>query len=121
MAANNFADLYSGQAKRVIFMSIRLFDYKEFGAETNKSIIDDFNITEYPEKKYVLEFLRNYGEERCVCGSWHDVVTGELHGTDVLKRYGDFSWFTEIEYYVEKYNFKPRSEFIDFVMSRKYT
>lgn len=96
-----------------------LFDYKEFGGNKNASITEFFNAEPYPEKAAVLNYLKTAGEAKCTCGLVKDCITGEIHGTSLLYRdKNNNSWLTDIVFYVEKYNYMPPAEFIQYVLEQ---
>lgn len=96
-----------------------IYDYKEFGGNKNRSIIDYFHNEPYPEKEALLKFLKTSGEPKCSCGIVKDVIDGTLHGTSQLFRHGEYSWITDIIYHVEKYNFRPDDAFIQYVLEKE--
>lgn len=89
-----------------------LFDYKEFGGNPNRSIVEHFNNEPYPEKDAVIKYLRTAGEKKCFCGLVKDIIDSSVHGTSVLLKNEKYSWLSDLIYYVQKYNFKPEEEFI---------
>ena len=96
-----------------------LYDYKEFGGNNNRSIIEHFNTEPYPEKEIVLKYLKTAGEKRAFCGLIKDVIDDSIHGSSVLFRDDTYSWLSDIVYYVERYNFRPEEEFIKYVLSKQ--
>jgi hypothetical protein len=95
-----------------------IFDFKEFGGNKDKSIVDCFQKEPYAEKQAVLNYLKTAGKEKCTCGLVKDIVTGEVHGTSLLYKDDKFSWITDIIYYIEKYNFRPDEKFIEHVLKQ---
>lgn len=95
-----------------------LTNYKEFGGDTNKSIIECFNDSKYESQEEVLNFMKNSGEKISCCGECTDIITGENIGSRVTKKSGDFVWSSDLAYYVEKYNYKPPQEFINHILNK---
>ena len=93
-----------------------LLQYKEFGADTENSIKDHFLDEPYKQKEAVVFYLRNTGEIVCVaCGRGTDAITGDPipGGSKRIINDGEYSWNSDLVYYVEKYNMRLPREFED--------
>ena len=95
--------------------------YNEFGPGMGlPSIKDSFQAERYPGQDMIIEYLRTGGE---VCmarpGSDIDKFTGEKIGFEsYLKNDGEYSWYSYLSYYVDKYNLRLPEDFEQHVRKR---
>lgn len=93
-----------------------LTNYKEFGGDSNRSITERFHSQKYEEQDRILSFMKTKGDEISIGGRVTDIINGNTIGNRITKKYGRYVWSSDLEYYVEKYNFRPNEEFINFVL-----
>lgn len=95
-------------------------DYKEFGGNNEKSVIDYKLNNEPPYKETVLKYLKSGKDDGIRCSSLFDYFKNELtpeavyHYTD-----GEYYWDSEEIYHFEKYNIKLNPAFIEHVLSKQ--
>ena len=95
-----------------------LTNYKEFGGDFNQSITQRFNQKKYQGQDEVLSFMRAKGKEISIGGIATDIVNGKIIGNRIIKKYDKYVWSSDLEYYVENYNFRPNDEFVNFVLKQ---
>lgn len=92
---------------------IYIGEYKELIPEKNYPSMKGFiSETPYPGKAKVISYLLNGQEKMISMDIPKDVFTGENIPMDpVGMDDGEYSWFTTLAYYVDKYNLRLPSEF----------
>lgn len=98
-----------------------LTNYREFGGNPNDSITNHFNKSKYENQDLVLRFMIEEGEELSIGGISTDIITGEVIGNRITKKKDSFVWSSDLEYYIQKYNFMPDDSFINYVLSQTKT
>ncbi|MBR0342250.1 MAG: hypothetical protein IJH64_08400 [Oscillospiraceae bacterium] len=95
--------------------------YKEFGPAPGldlPSMTDSFADEAYPGQEKVVKYLSEGRKTYCAAGRACDVFTGEsIPGEWCGMTDGEFSWISELAYYVEKYNLRLPAEFEKKVLS----
>lgn len=94
-------------------------NYKEFGIETEKSVLDYISEKSIKRKKEVLKYLRSGKDDGIRCSTLFDYITQTLL-TPSVKLYtdGEFYWDDEEIYHFEKYNMPLNEEFIKKVLKK---
>lgn len=99
-----------------------LCGYKEYGADDAVSMLDCCEKTSYPEKEEIISFLNTRGESTLAStGTVKDRITGEVRPMPkegiCLKTEGQYSWWNDLSYYVDKYNLRLPKQFEDYVLN----
>ncbi len=83
------------------------------------SIKDSFQGTSYKGQGRIIHYLRKGGTENMVSGKLHkDCFTGEIIPFGNIGRNdGEYTWWTSLAHYVEKYNLRLPEEFENKIMS----
>ncbi len=101
---------------------IRLCNYSEYGAENGVSIKDCFQKSPYNGKDKIVSYLRHNGKATMVSVEVsRDLLTGErIPGEFSLTLFddGEFSWWSDLAYHVEKYNLRLPKEFEEHVLNK---
>lgn len=100
-----------------------LCNYTEYGSDNGVSMKDFFNEKPYPGQDKIVDYLRHNGKPTCVqVRISSDRLTGErIPGEFSVTAMddGEFSWWSDLAYHVEKYNMRLPKEFEDHVLKRK--
>lgn len=90
-------------------------NFKEFCSEPQglPSIKEFFSTKPYKDKDKVIRYLRNGGiEDMFSMAIQKDCITGEIiPGIDIGRNDGEYTWWTSLAYYVERYNLRLPTEF----------
>lgn len=89
-----------------------LMQWKEFGAEGAASVKDCFEKQPYYGQKAITRYLRNGKVKLTAPGCSYDAFTKEMisNRMEILTD-GEYSWPSELAYYVEKYNMRLPKRF----------
>ena len=94
-------------------------DYKEFGAETELSVVNHISETPIPEKEQILHYLKSFPADGIVCSTLYDHVEDVLYSPAVYTHFdGTYYWDDEETYHFEKYNMKLNEDFIKWVLEK---
>ena len=95
----------------------------EYGSDNGISIKDCFQIAPYMGKDKIVSYLRHNGKPTMVSVEVsRDLITGErIPGEFSLTLFddGEFSWWSDLAYHVEKYNLRLPKEFEEHVLNKK--
>lgn len=95
--------------------------FKEFGSVrgiTFPSMKDYFADQPYPGKDKVVSYLKAGKKTYCAVGHATDFYTGErIPGERCGITDGEYTWNSELAYYVEKYNLMLAEDFVNKVLS----
>ncbi len=73
---------------------------------------------ENKEKQRIVSYLRNGKVISAAPGIMKDILTGERTGREMLVYSdGQYAWKSDLIYYVEKYDMRLPSEFIDHILA----
>lgn len=101
---------------------IILCNYTEYGSDNGISMRDYFEERPYPGMDKIVSYLRNNGKATLASTApLRDRFTNErMKGEYQLVVYDDgiYSWWSDLAYYVEKYNLRLPKEFEDYVLSQ---
>ena len=102
---------------------VSLCKYLEYGYDTNASMKEIVQNTSYPGKNKIVSYLRNCGQVTMTRMEMSkDRFTGERikgeHSLTLLTD-GEYSWWSDLAYHVEKYNLRLPKEFEDHVLNNK--
>lgn len=99
-----------------------LCNYTEYGSDNGISMKDLFQSEPYYGKDKIVSYLRHNGTATLASTApLRDRFTSEhMKGEYELTLYNDgkFSWWSDLAYYVEKYNLRLPKEFEDHVLSQ---
>lgn len=97
--------------------------YTEYGADNGISMKDNFESAPYPEKDKIVSYLKNKGKSTMVRMK---LATDRLTGERIKDMYslelftdGEYSWYSDLAYHVEKYNLRLPKEFEEHVLNNK--
>lgn len=80
---------------------------------------DSFEVEEYPNKKRIVEFLRNGTVDLAKGSRLKDVFDGEVIPDEVLiMSDGRYAWTNIIAWYVEKYNLRLPKDFEKYILEK---
>ena len=95
-------------------------DYKEFGGNPHKSVIDYVSPISIDKKELILRYLYNGSDDGIRCSSVRDYVTEtSLPQTTRLFTDGEYFWDSEEIYHFKKYNIPLNNDFILKVLNCK--
>lgn len=101
----------------------RLCNYTEYGADNGISMKHHFESKPYLGKEKIILYLKNKGKLTMVRMEMaKDRLTGEqIKGMRDLGLFtdGEYSWWNDLAYYVEKYNLRLPKEFEEHVLNSK--
>lgn len=91
--------------------------YKEFG-DGKESITNSFSQSPYPGQSKIAEYVRNGGVLLdCAPSILRDIITNEKISEPQETRSDEFFvWFSELAYYIEKYNLRLPAEFENHIL-----
>ena len=92
--------------------------WKEYNPTSQRSIQDDFNDKPGKDDDRIIAYLKN-GEIKVVTASRGvDVVTGDpIGGSCCILTDGEYSWTSELSYYVKQYHLGLPVEFVNKILS----
>ena len=80
---------------------------------------DNFSETSYEGKDKILKYLTHGKEDMCRDKKAVDVFSGKTISTEMIGyNDGEYTWWTDLAYYVDKYNLKLPKAFEDKVLNR---
>lgn len=86
--------------------------WKEFGADNNKSIKDDFQNKPYENQTCVADYLDKGVVSLMSLDYGRDLFTGEkITDNYYIATDGEYTWANTLSYYVRKYNLRLPRDF----------
>lgn len=102
---------------------ISLCNFTEYGSDNGISMKDRFQEKPYPGMDRIVFYLRHNGKPTLAQAKrTSDRFTGErIPGEFSLTLFddGNYSWWNDLAYHVEKYNLRLPKEFEDYVLNKK--
>lgn len=101
----------------------RLCNYTEYGSSNGTSMREHFANTPYYGKDKIVSYLKSKGKQTMVRMEMaKDRLTGErikdMHSLELFTD-GEYSWWSDLAYHVEKYNLRLPKEFEEHVLNSK--
>ena len=98
-----------------------LCNYTEYGSSNGISMKDHFENKPYKGMDKIVAYLKTKGKSTMVRMEMaKDRFTGErikdMYDLEIFSD-GNFSWWSDLAYHVEKYNLRLPKEFEDYVLS----
>ncbi len=101
----------------------RLCNYTEYGSSSGISMRENFTNKPYKGKDKIVSYLKSKGKQTMVRMEMaKDRLTGErikeMHSLELFTD-GEYSWWSDLAYHVEKYNLRLPKEFEEHVLNSK--